>query len=122
MAFCANCGKELSPQAVSCPACGHPLAGAPRPIITLPEGKIEGFAIASLACAVANFIFLYGVGAILAVIFGNIAKRKIRETPGLGGEGLARAGIIVGWVGIGVMGVILVIIVLAILAFSTGGF
>jgi len=25
MAFCPNCGKEVSPQAVYCPNCGHPL-------------------------------------------------------------------------------------------------
>ena len=26
MAFCPYCGKEVSPQAFSCPSCGHPLA------------------------------------------------------------------------------------------------
>jgi len=28
MAFCPNCGKEVSPQAFSCPNCGHPLGQA----------------------------------------------------------------------------------------------
>lgn len=28
MAFCANCGKEMSDQAVACPNCGHPRGGA----------------------------------------------------------------------------------------------
>ena len=26
MAFCPNCGKEVSAQAISCPNCGHPLS------------------------------------------------------------------------------------------------
>ncbi|MGD1054830.1 MAG: zinc ribbon domain-containing protein [Nitrososphaerales archaeon] len=25
MAFCPNCGKEVSPEAFACPNCGHPL-------------------------------------------------------------------------------------------------
>jgi hypothetical protein len=29
LAFCPYCGKEVSPRAVSCPNCGHPLAQAP---------------------------------------------------------------------------------------------
>ncbi len=25
MAFCPHCGKDVSPEAISCPNCGHPL-------------------------------------------------------------------------------------------------
>jgi uncharacterized RDD family membrane protein YckC len=33
MAFCSNCGKEISPQAVMCPNCGHPGPGhRPNPL------------------------------------------------------------------------------------------
>lgn len=38
MAFCANCGNEISPQAVACPACGHPTGV--RPITT---GELADF-------------------------------------------------------------------------------
>jgi uncharacterized RDD family membrane protein YckC len=30
MAFCANCGKEMSDLATACPNCGHPAGGAAR--------------------------------------------------------------------------------------------
>ena len=32
MAFCPYCGKEVSPEAISCPNCGHPLKQA-QPVI-----------------------------------------------------------------------------------------
>ena len=36
MAFCPNCGKEVSPQAFSCPYCGHPLMQT-QPAMKLAE-------------------------------------------------------------------------------------
>ncbi|MER3452827.1 MAG: hypothetical protein C4344_03950 [Acidimicrobiia bacterium] len=57
----------------------------------------NGFAIASL---VLGIVWVYGIGSILALVFGYIAKRKIRET-GESGSGLATAGIVLGWVGVG---------------------
>lgn len=54
----------------------------------------NGFAIASLVLAIVG---LLGIGAILAIIFGIVARRQIRESGGAQtGEGLALAGIIVG--------------------------
>ncbi len=32
MAFCPNCGKEVSPQAFACPNCGHPLRTMKPPL------------------------------------------------------------------------------------------
>jgi len=57
----------------------------------------NGFAIASL---VLGIVWVYGIGSILALVFGYIAKRQIRET-GESGSGLATAGIVLGWVGVG---------------------
>lgn len=45
-------------------------------------------------------------GSIVAIVTGYIARREIREGAGTeGGEGLATAGLILGWVGVG-LGVI----------------
>jgi len=58
----------------------------------------NGMAVASLVCACAGIIpFLFGIPAILGVIFGFVARGQIRRTNGMqGGGGLALAGIIVG--------------------------
>ncbi len=44
------------------------------------------------------------IGSIVAVVAGYAARREIRAADGaLGGEGLATAGIVLGWIGIGLM-------------------
>jgi hypothetical protein len=60
--------------------------------------------------------------SIPAVIVGNQARAKIREDPTLAGDSMARAGIILGWIGIGLaaLGIVIAIIALA-LSVSTGG-
>lgn len=70
----------------------------------------NGFAIASL---VLGIVWVFGVGAILAVIFGFVARKQISESGGRqGGSGMALAGIILGFVGIA--GVILWIVFVAV--------
>jgi hypothetical protein len=123
MAACPNCGRELSPRAFACPQCGEPgpaavPAGAgagypPPPPPAHQPGSVgsvigavprtEPFAIASIICAVANFFGAFFIGAILAIVFGKIAQKNIARNPALEGANLARTGIIVGWVGIGLM-------------------
>jgi hypothetical protein len=66
----------------------------------------NGLAIASLVCACAGFFIIPGI---LGVIFGFIARSQIRQSGGIqGGDGLALAGIIVGfaWIGLFVIGFI----------------
>jgi hypothetical protein len=82
---------------------------------------IEPFALASIVCAVANFVGAFFVGAILAVIFGRIAQKNIAEDPSLQGAGLARAGVITGWVGIGI-GVAFLLLGVTFLGFLHGAF
>jgi hypothetical protein len=62
--------------------------------------ETNGFAIASL---VLGILWLGGLGAVLAIIFGHLALRRIRrpyasET----GRGLAVAGLVLGYVGVAV--------------------
>jgi hypothetical protein len=65
--------------------------------------RTEPFAIVSIVCAVANFFGAFIIGAILAIVFGKMAQKNIAQNPALEGANLARMGIIIGWVGIGVL-------------------
>ena len=56
--------------------------------------------------------------ASLVLGFGRSAKREIAERPGLGGAGLATAGIVLGWIGVALT-VLAVLLVLLLVAAST---
>lgn len=60
----------------------------------------NGMAIASLVCSLAGLAV--GLSAPVGAILGHIARRQIRER-GEGGDGMALAGIIVGWVLTGIL-------------------
>lgn len=61
----------------------------------------SSMAVISLVAGVLGISFFPLIGSIVAVIIGPMAKREIRESHGaLGGEGLATAGIVLGWIGI----------------------
>jgi hypothetical protein len=92
----------------------YPPSGYGQP---LPYGtpavrkRNNGLAIASLVCSCAGILFL-GVPGILGIIFGFVARSQIRKSNGTqGGEGLALAGIIVGFAWIAIL--ILIFIVAA---------
>lgn len=111
MPFCQNCGHELSEQAVSCTSCGHPGpafragAGAVAPTAT------EGSAITALVLGILGVILCPLILSVPAIIVGRSAQRKIEADPALGGEGMAKAGVVLGWVGTGlaIAGLVLVI-------------
>jgi hypothetical protein len=68
----------------------------------------------AIASLVLGILVLCGVGSILAVIFGNMAKRQIDESGGTQtGRGMAIAGIILGWVGIGLMVIYAIVLIVA---------
>src|SRR5581483_6890252 len=72
------------------------------PTYSLPAGaqSTNGFAIASL---VLGILWLYWIGSVLALVFGYVAKGQIDRSGGYqGGRGLAIAGIVLGWIGVGV--------------------
>ncbi|NLN70424.1 MAG: DUF4190 domain-containing protein [Chloroflexi bacterium] len=59
-------------------------------------------AVISLISGIASYFIVPLLGAIAAIITGNMAKKEIRQSIGrLTGEGMAKAGIILGWVNIG---------------------
>ncbi len=61
-----------------------------------PIKRTNGLAVASLICAIGGFILF--IPAVLGVVFGFVAKAQIRQSGGTQtGDGLALAGIIVGF-------------------------
>lgn len=62
-----------------------------------PVQKTNGLAIASLVLSLVGL--LCGPVSIVGALMGRTALRKIQQT-GERGEGLARAGMIIGWVGL----------------------
>jgi len=79
-----------SPGSVMC----YPVAGYPPPPQPVPP-VINSLAVASLICGLAEIPTL-GLSALPAVILGTRARQQIRET-GQRGEGLAVAGLVLGW-------------------------
>ena len=71
----------------------------------VPPRRTNGMAIASM---VLGILWLYWIGSILALVFGYIAKNQIRER-GEAGDGMATAGIVLGWIGVGSIGVAVLI-------------
>jgi hypothetical protein len=71
-----------------------------------PSPGYNGLAIASM---ILGIMWLYGVGAILAVIFALIAKRQIRERREKGGA-MATAGLVLGIIGIA--GIVLIVVLI----------
>ena len=54
----------------------------------------------AIASMVLGIIWIYWIGSVLALVFGYIARRQIKQT-GQGGNGMAVAGIVLGWIGVG---------------------
>ena len=121
--FCSRCGQTLSAGATFCPACGQQAAlvntgaaGPPPqtfsgvPVAAGPH-KTSGLAIASLVLG----IFLFFPLSIPAIIVGHIALSQIKKSAGgIGGRGLAIAGLVLGYLGIALIPFVLIIAAIAI--------
>lgn len=92
------------------PGWGAPPGYGPVPYRVRPTNQL---AIAALVCGCAQ-VFFWLLTGIPAVILGHMARRQIRQT-GEDGDGMALAGLILGYVGIGlsVITAVLVIIFIA---------
>jgi small-conductance mechanosensitive channel len=107
--FCANCGTRFDAPAAS-RAPTQP-AYSPQPYPAPFQQSTNGLAIASL---VLGILWLYWIGSILALIFGYVAKGQIASANGRQtGGGVATAGIVLGWIGVGILGLVIVIAIAA---------
>ena len=75
--------------------------------------KTNTCAIWSLVLACISFVFGWFITAIVAIILGNTAKNQIREKNEQG-YGLASAGIVLGWINIGLSTFAIMIFLIAI--------
>ncbi len=81
--------------------------GQPVPYPTLGK-RTNGLAIAALVCGIGGFFFF--IPAVLGIVFGFVARSQIRQSNGTqGGEGLAMAGIIVGFAWIALLIFVIVV-------------
>jgi hypothetical protein len=94
-------GAPLPPPPPPVAAYGAPFSMQPPPGYgqPLPVGQTtNGLAIASL---VLGIVWVFGLGSILAVIFGFVGRKQIRQSGGRqSGGGMAIAGIVLGFVGV----------------------
>ncbi len=128
MKTCANCNAANLDDAQFCQMCGRSLAAAegeplaasmlgqtrPQPSPTSPAApqppaafppETSGMAVGSLICGI---LFVFFPAAITAVVLGHISRSQIRRSAGrLKGEGMALAGLILGYVGIGFMTILI---------------
>ncbi len=75
--------------------------------------QTSGMAIGSLIASIMGLTLLPTIGSVIGLILGYMARNQIRDSGGtIGGDGLAKVGIILGWVGVTltVLGVCLVIL------------
>jgi len=115
--FCAGCGNSVAADDKFCRGCGRVVSdgagvtpGASVRPVPGANAETSGKAIASLICGL--FFFLPPL-SIAAVILGHLSLSEIRKSAGrLKGDGLATAGLVLGYIGAGPM--LLIIAAIAI--------
>jgi hypothetical protein len=129
---CTFCNAPIPPGSRYCPACGAsvpptgPVPGGFAKPAAYPAGPdlyqgpmaptTSGLAMGSFICGILSWFGLVGIGAILAIVFGHMARREIRESNGqIGGEPLAITGLILGY-----LQVVLLVLALAAVLFIAG--
>jgi hypothetical protein len=92
----------------------YPVYPAPRPT--------SGLAITSLVCGIVSllfsWLFLPALASIAAVITGHMALKKTKNDPTVGGRGMAFAGLILGYVVLGIGVLTIAISLISLLAFG----
>jgi hypothetical protein len=99
----------------------QPASPSPAPAAATSTGATSVLAVVSLATGILTWVssplLLAGVPTplctLVAIICGHMARAEIRRKPGLKGDGMALAGLILGWAS--VLGVVLAIVAVLLL-------
>jgi hypothetical protein len=79
--------------------------------------RTSSLAVISLIFGVLAYVVLPGIGALVAVICGHSARAEIRRSPpgSIEGDGMALAGLILGWIQIAcaIIAILLAILIIA---------
>ena len=98
--LCSNGHNNLD-EATACTICGiNTFQGANSLAVAT---QYNGMAIASM---VLGIVWAYWIGSILALVFGYVAKKQIKQRGGQG-SGMATAGIVLGWIWIALLVVVI---------------
>lgn len=96
MKKCPFCAEQIADDVAVCPLCHSELQPAAR-LQAPPETSDK--AIVSLVVGIASLLFSVPA-AVVAIVFGHLAKAEIRRSHGrLTGNGMAIAGLILGYIG-----------------------
>lgn len=123
-AYAARTYADLAALTADLPGAHRPW---PAPPAHLPPGypvahrrpaaqATNGLAVASLVCGLMQ-VFTLGITAIPAVILGHVARGQIRRS-GERGDGMATAGLVLGWLGIAFF--VLIVVGVAAMAVTSG--
>lgn len=90
------------------------LPPAAYPVQVVAQPRTDGLSVASM---VLGILWVFGLGSILAVIFGHVSLHHIKRDQQLRGRGMAIAGLVLGYIGVAQ---IVLLIVLAIIGAVAG--
>jgi hypothetical protein len=93
--------------------------GQPSPVTA---EKTSTLAIISLVTGIVSWLFLPILGGIAAIVTGHLARREINQNPGqLTGNGLATAGLVLGYLNVVLLVIpCCIIVILALLGPAIG--
>jgi Domain of unknown function (DUF4190) len=102
----SNALPVVSPQIAAVPQVAMPQTAVPQ---------TEDKAVISLVLGILSLVGLSVLGGIPAIILGKMSRNNIRASSGrLTGEGMATAGIVLGWISVGLAVLFLLLIVLMV--------
>ena len=98
--FCTRCGNSMADGDKFCRACGAPLGSVAIAPPVVPTGVAKTSIKALLSLIFGIFIFFFPL-SLVAVILGHLSLSEIKKSAGrLTGEGLATAGLVLGYIGV----------------------
>jgi uncharacterized membrane protein len=81
------------------------------------DQEVSVLAVGSLIASILGLTVLPTVGSLIGLVLGYVARAEIHRTERLTGDGYARAGIILGWIGV-VLGLLAFLLVILIIIFG----
>lgn len=94
--------EPTNPYGAPQPSPYQPYGGAGSPYSGYPTvPRTNGLSIASLAVSIGGIPLCCGMSGVVGAILGHVSRGQIRDNPNQAGDGMALAGIIIGWVSFG---------------------